>query len=97
MSLVGPRPLDLFDLRILKNEYEFENQLRNNLSLKPGLFGLWQLKGERTLGAANLIYWDTDYAKNSSLRFDIKIILDTLELAIKSQKQDAIISPAVES
>jgi len=44
MSLVGPRPITRFEL----SEY-YESNVREVLSVKPGLTGLWQVRGRNRL------------------------------------------------
>ncbi len=88
MGLVGPRPLDLFDLNILKNDYPELHKQRAQIKLKPGIIGQWQLYGEREKGAENLLYWDKINEKNSHLFFYIKMILLTLAYAFFSNNKD---------
>ena len=90
MSLVGPRPLDKFDLNILKADYPALNEKRNKLKCKPGIFGLWQLYGRRDLKAENLLYWDLRYDRNISLKNDLRIILYTLQAILRKKKEDSI-------
>jgi len=44
MSLVGPRPITRFEL----SEY-YESNIKEVLSVKPGLTGLWQVRGRNRL------------------------------------------------
>lgn len=91
MSLIGPRPLDLFDLKFLKENFPIQNEGRMKLSLKPGILGLWQLYGKRTLGAKDLLYWDDLYEERHSLLLDVKIIVQTFSfLSGSGIKEDSI-------
>jgi lipopolysaccharide/colanic/teichoic acid biosynthesis glycosyltransferase len=92
MSIVGPRPLDLFDLQFMKDNHPDLHKMRMELKSKPGILGLWQLYGKRELGAKNLLEWDLSYEKNKSVFLDIKILFDTLFnfLSINKSKEDSI-------
>jgi exopolysaccharide biosynthesis polyprenyl glycosylphosphotransferase len=74
MSLVGPRPLPLYEVAM------FERTLhRRRLSMKPGLTCLWQIRGRNTV--TNFDDWvrmDLEYIDNWSLFFDLYIILRTI-------------------
>jgi len=82
MCIIGPRPLDLYDLKYMAKSFAWANDERVKLKLKPGISGLWQLYGDRNTGAGNLIYWDKLYLANNSIAFDIKIILRTFNYFI---------------
>jgi lipopolysaccharide/colanic/teichoic acid biosynthesis glycosyltransferase len=72
MSLVGPRP---------PVPYEFERyriwHRRRVLDVKPGLTGLWQVKGRSLTTFDEMVRMDLEYARTQSLRQDISIILQT--------------------
>lgn len=72
MSLVGPRP---------PLPYEFERyrtwHRRRVLEIKPGLTGLWQVKGRSRTTFDEMVRMDLHYARTRSLWMDIKIILQT--------------------
>jgi lipopolysaccharide/colanic/teichoic acid biosynthesis glycosyltransferase len=92
MSIVGPRPLDLFDLQFMKDNHPELHKMRLELKSKPGILGLWQLYGKRELGAKNLLEWDLCYEKNKNVFLDIKILFNTLFhfLSINKSKEDSI-------
>lgn len=92
MSLVGPRPLDHFDLDILKSDYPLSNFERSQLTGKPGIIGFWQIKGKRALGVENLLYWDKLYNEKQSLRYDLQIMFWGLAALSSKQKEDSILS-----
>jgi putative colanic acid biosynthesis UDP-glucose lipid carrier transferase len=86
MSIVGPRP------HMLKDTQEFSDLVSNynfrNLA-RPGITGLSQVKGYR--GPANsfesIIHryqWDSYYVRNVSFLLDLKIMLNTAWLIVKS-------------
>jgi lipopolysaccharide/colanic/teichoic acid biosynthesis glycosyltransferase len=72
MSLVGPRP---------PLPYEFERyhtwHRRRVLEIKPGLTGLWQVKGRSRTTFDEMVRMDLHYARTRSLWMDLKIILQT--------------------
>ncbi|GEM_PF-629127 len=90
MSIIGPRPLMLHDLEILKRDYPEFYEERNKLTSKPGITGLWQLFGNRNEGVANLTYLDYLYEKYSSLKLDFILFLHTLPVVTAARNSDAI-------
>lgn len=71
MSLVGPRP-------ILEDEKSyFGNTLKEYLSVRPGLTGLWQVSGRNAASFMRRVYWDSWYVRNWSLWNDIVILIKT--------------------
>ena len=96
MSLIGPRPLDQFDLKCLKENFIEQNKERMKLNSKPGILGMWQLYGKRTLGAIDLLFWDKLYDENFSLLLDIKIIVQTVKSYIRTGiKEDSIFADQI--
>lgn len=78
MSLVGPRPLPL---------YEVENfQLtahRRRLSMKPGLTCLWQINGRNIVHSFDdWVRLDVEYIDNWSLWLDLQILARTIPVVI---------------
>ncbi|MCL4547117.1 MAG: sugar transferase [Bacteroidetes bacterium] len=94
MSLVGPRPLTINDLKVLKNNYPQHYQIRNSISIKPGITGMWQVFGNRNEGIENLIDLDLHYYEQISLLLDLRILLSTIVLIAKGKHSDAI-SPCI--
>lgn len=90
MSLIGPRPLMMQDLRLLKNNYPEFYKERKKLNLKPGISGLWQLFGNRDQGVSNLIYLDYLYQKYSSVKLDTMLLLHTIPIITSAKNSDAI-------
>lgn len=95
MSLVGPRPLMMGDLEIMKSKFPIEYKIRNGLRAKPGITGLWQLIGNRNKGVDDLIALDLFYEENQSALFDMRIIVMTIPFVLFAKNSDAII-PRVE-
>ncbi|KAA3659825.1 MAG: sugar transferase [Calditrichaeota bacterium] len=76
MSLVGPRPELEFIVRQY-NDYQFQR-----LQVKPGITGLWQLKGSRKKHIHEEVHLDLEYIRKQSLRTDFYILLRTLKFAL---------------
>jgi lipopolysaccharide/colanic/teichoic acid biosynthesis glycosyltransferase len=72
MSLVGPRP----PVRYEVDRYKVWHGQRL-LSLKPGLTGLWQVKGRSRVNFDDMVRLDLAYARDWSIWLDIKILLET--------------------
>lgn len=79
MSLVGPRPLPIDQI-----EKEDLRQLKR-LEVKPGITGLWQIRGRSDISFARLVKWDTWYINNWSFCLDINILLQTIPVVIKGK------------
>ena len=78
MSLVGPRPLPLYEVE----KFETTAQ-RRRLSVPPGLTCLWQISGRNEI--KNFQDWvklDLKYIDNWSLWLDIKILLKTVPVVL---------------
>lgn len=72
MSLVGPRPLSLDEMR-------YNPRWRDaRLSVRPGLTGLWQVEAHTDVYFNDWIVNDLEYVKHSSLWLDLKIMVKTL-------------------
>ena len=82
MSIVGPRPLEVYYLPY----YNEEERLRH--SVMPGLTGLAQINGRTAIDWETRFYYDNTYVKNITFLGDIKIILKTI---IKVFKREDII------
>jgi lipopolysaccharide/colanic/teichoic acid biosynthesis glycosyltransferase/NDP-sugar pyrophosphorylase family protein len=79
MSLVGPRPL-------VMEEMKFSPSWRDiRLSVKPGITGLWQVKGRGEPHFQDWIKYDMAYVKNRSLCGDLKILLQTIRVVLKRE------------
>jgi exopolysaccharide production protein ExoY len=72
MSVVGPRPLSIEEFDARDAEYG-ESLLR----VRPGLTGLWQVKGRSDLSVEDRLRYDEYYARNWSLRLDLRILRAT--------------------
>ena len=71
MSLIGPRPLPPYES---ENYDEWE---RGRFEMRPGLTGLWQVRGRSNITFDEMILMDLYYIENWSLRLDLQIMLRT--------------------
>lgn len=74
MSIVGNRPLPLYEARTLTT-----NELAERFMAPAGITGLWQVskRGREEMSAAERIQIDIDYARKHSLKNDLLIMLKT--------------------
>jgi exopolysaccharide biosynthesis polyprenyl glycosylphosphotransferase len=79
MSLVGPRPFPIDQI-----EREDLKQLKR-LEVRPGITGLWQIRGRSDISFTRLIRWDIWYINNWSFLLDLTIILKTIPVVIKGR------------
>jgi len=78
MSLVGPRPLPLYEVEKFENTAQ-----RRRLSVKPGLTCLWQISGRNQVrDFRDWVRLDLDYIDQWSLALDLKILLRTVPAVI---------------
>lgn len=90
MNLIGPRPLMLDDLEIIKKiSPDFYNR-RQNFSSKPGISGLWQLFGNRDEGIIGMLALESLYERVASPILDLKLILYTLTIVLQAKNSDSI-------
>jgi len=76
MSLVGPRPHDLGDLRWFSAEHD------PRLAMRPGLTGLWQVSARSDPNLETRIRWDTQYVNQWSLSLDAVILARTVPTVV---------------
>jgi exopolysaccharide biosynthesis polyprenyl glycosylphosphotransferase len=80
MSLVGPRPLPVDEVRRFSDLAH-----RRRLSVKPGITCLWQIKGRNQISDfKEWVRLDLEYIDNWSLLLDLKILLRTLPAVIRA-------------
>jgi len=79
MSLVGPRPLPIAQV-----EREDIRQLKR-LEVRPGITGLWQIRGRSDISFKRLVKWDVWYINNWSFWLDFNILLQTIPVVIKGK------------
>lgn len=73
MSLIGPRPLIRQErsAHFLRRYYGVDQ-------IKPGITGWAQINGRDFLNDYDKVFYDREYLKNMSMKFDLKIILDSI-------------------
>ena len=82
MSLVGTRPPTEDEYQ----KYGYEHRAR--LSVKPGMTGMWQIRGRRkTVDFEEVVKMDMEYISDWSLGLDIKIILQTFLIMVKGEER----------
>lgn len=72
MSLVGPRPPVPYEYKA----YDLWHR-RRVLEIKPGITGLWQVKGRSRTRFDEMVRLDLKYARIWSIGLDVKILLQT--------------------
>lgn len=78
MSLVGPRPLPLYEVE----KFE-ERAQRRRLSVKPGLTCLWQIRGRNRITAFDdWVRLDLEYIDNWSIWLDLRILVRTVPVVL---------------
>ncbi len=79
MSIVGPRPFPIDQI-----EKEDLKQLKR-LEVRPGMTGLWQIRGRSDLPFSRLIKWDIWYINNWSFWLDIYIMFQTIPVVFEGK------------
>ena len=72
MSLVGPRPPIAYECK----EYDIWHR-RRVLEVKPGITGLWQIKGRSRVRFDDMVRLDLQYVRTWSLWLDLQILAQT--------------------
>lgn len=80
MSLVGPRPPIPYECA----EYDVWHHKRLR-EMKPGITGLWQVKGRSTTTFDEMVRMDIKYLNEWSLLLDLKILLQTPWVVLKGK------------
>ena len=76
MSLVGPRPV------VREELLRYGRNVRTYLSAKPGITGLWQVKGRNDTDYRRRVVLDTYYVKNQNLLLDLYILAKTTRVVL---------------
>ena len=78
MSLVGPRPLPVYEVEQFASASH-----RRRLSMRPGLTCLWQVRGRNSVtDFADWVRMDLEYIDNWSLALDLWILLRTAPVVL---------------
>ena len=79
MSLVGPRPLPMYEARQIKGAQ------RRRLAMRPGITGLWQVSGRDAVDFEGWMQMDLLYVDHWSLGLDLKILLRTIPVVVRGE------------
>jgi lipopolysaccharide/colanic/teichoic acid biosynthesis glycosyltransferase len=82
MSLVGPRPPISCEYR------DYLPWHRHRVDVLPGLTGLWQVSGKNKTTFTEMMRLDVRYARQKSLREDLRIIFKTPRVIITQFMED---------
>lgn len=77
MSLVGPRPVTAQELDFYGRDVVFY------LETRPGMTGLWQVRGRSNTSYADRVLYDVWYVKNWSLWHDLAILANTIPVVMR--------------
>ena len=80
MSLVGTRPPTLDEYK------QYESHHKRRLSMKPGITGLWQVKGRSSVvDFEEVVRLDREYIREWSVWMDLRILLQTLPAVLRGR------------
>ncbi len=79
MSLVGPRPVPSYEVA------EYAESDVERLAARPGITGLWQVKGRSEVPFGEMIRMDRDYVRRQSLWLDLRILLATIPAVLSGR------------
>ena len=82
MSLVGPRPLPIYDVEQCLHGAKSSQWIEERETVKPGLTGLWQVLGRCEHGYRGMPDQDRYYVRNWSLLLDLQILLRTIPVVL---------------
>ena len=72
MSLVGPRPIVLQEVR------RYGSRFQDYCNCRPGITGLWQVSGRNNLSYRRRVAIDTLYSRSQCLKLDVVILARTI-------------------
>ncbi|MDJ0919684.1 MAG: sugar transferase [Henriciella sp.] len=78
MSLVGPRPIPLYEIE------RYGQFFRDYCAVRPGLTGLWQVSGRSDTDYNRRVQLDVEYVDRWSYAKDIQIIFKTVPAVLNS-------------
>ena len=79
MSLVGPRP------PLPSEVARYGDGVHRRLLVKPGLTGLWQIRGRSDLSWDESIRLDLRYVENWSFTLDLMILWKTMSTVVRGR------------
>ena len=71
MSIIGPRP------PLAREVVHYERRHLQRLAAKPGMTGLWQVRGRSEIAFEEMVELDVEYIEHWSLWLDLRILLKT--------------------
>ncbi|MGQ3057825.1 MAG: sugar transferase [Nevskia sp.] len=77
MSLVGPRPIEPFEIA------KYGRFAKHYYAQRPGLTGLWQVSGRSDSSYERRVVLDAYYSQHRSMRMNLGIILKTVRVVLK--------------
>jgi lipopolysaccharide/colanic/teichoic acid biosynthesis glycosyltransferase len=77
MSLVGPRP------PLMREVDKYPSEVYRRLLVKPGMTGLWQVRGRSDLPWDEAVRLDLYYVENWSLSLDLAIVWNTIFAVVR--------------
>lgn len=72
MSLVGPRPVLAWEAKM------FQASVQERFDVKPGITGLWQVKGRSRVSYREQLDLDVEYVRRRSFGLDLAILAGTI-------------------
>jgi lipopolysaccharide/colanic/teichoic acid biosynthesis glycosyltransferase len=79
MSVVGPRPVLPEQLEVVPDEF------LSRFDVRPGLTGLAQVRGRRSLGWLQQLAADAEYARDHGFLYDLWLILRTVHVVARGK------------
>lgn len=76
MSVIGPRPQLVRDMVFMTEKQRMRH------TAKPGLSGLAQVRGRNAISWEEKLEWDLKYIENISFWNDIKLVFETIRVAL---------------
>ena len=77
MSLVGPRPVPVYEAELYDEWHHRRHRVR------PGITGLWQVYARSRVPFNEMMLLDVIYAYNWSFALDVRLLLNTLPAVIR--------------
>jgi lipopolysaccharide/colanic/teichoic acid biosynthesis glycosyltransferase len=79
MSLVGPRPVPVYEVQMYRHHHY------GRLGARPGITGLWQIKGRGRVHFEEMIAMDIEYIRTCSLWLDLHILCLTVPAVLSGR------------
>jgi hypothetical protein len=90
MSLVGPRFCSVSEFS------HYQPWQKKRFQVKPGMTGLWQVRGRSEVSYEDMVMIDLYYIDNWSLLFDFEILLRTIPVVLhgKGSRVEGVRTPS---